>query len=67
MTTDGKIMWWGYEHSNGTAQLKRWLGDHEDYTGDCAGNPFVIKVVKPFEALTREAALEILLKKLATP
>ena len=57
-------MWWGYLHSNGQPQLKRWLGDHEDYTGDCIGNPFVIKVVKPFEAPDREKAMEHLLKEL---
>lgn len=51
-----KNMWWGYLHSNGTVQVKRWLGDHKDYTEDCIGNPFVVKVVKPFEAESREDA-----------
>lgn len=49
-------MWWGYLHSNGTVQVKRWLGDHKDYTEDCIGNPFVKKVVRPFEAIDRETA-----------
>jgi hypothetical protein len=53
-----KAMWWGYLHSNGTIQVKRWFGDHEDYTGDCAGNPFVQRVVPPFEAETYELAVE---------
>lgn len=52
--------WWGYLHSNGTVQLKSWHGDHEDYTGDCKDNPFVLKVVRPFEADTREAAWKLL-------
>lgn len=52
--------WWGYLHSNGTVQLKAWHGDHEDYTGDCKDNPFVLKVVRPFEADTREKAWQIL-------
>lgn len=59
-----KLMWWGYRHSNGTIQLKRWLGDHEDYTTDCTGNPFVLKVVPPFEAATRVQAILELEKRL---
>ena len=59
-----KIMWWGYLHRNGTIQLKRWLGDHADYTSDCQCNPFVIKVVTPFESPTREEALEIIKNKI---
>lgn len=43
---------WGYLHSNGKIQVKRWLGDHGDYTN----NPFVIHVVKPFEADNWEEA-----------
>jgi hypothetical protein len=49
-------MWWGYLHSNGTIQVKRWFGDHKDYTEDCAGNDFVVRVVKPFHAESREEA-----------
>lgn len=56
-------MWWGYLHQNGTVQVKRWFGDHEDYTGDCYGNPFVLKVVKPFAAKTREEAEAIITKQ----
>lgn len=59
-----KIMWWGYLHSCGTIQLKRWFGDHEDYEGDCRNNPFVQKVIKPFEANNRELAMEILTERL---
>ena len=57
-------MWWGYLHQNKTIQVKRWFGDHEDYTGDCAGNPFVLQVVPPFEAETRGKAIEIIRGKL---
>ena len=57
-------MFWGYLHQNGTPQLKRWYGDHEDYTGDCHNNPFVLKVVPPFEADSREAAWEHLKNQL---
>ena len=50
-------MWWGYLHSNGTIQVKRWFGDRKDYTEDCEGNDFVVRVVPPFAADTREAAV----------
>lgn len=53
-----KKMWWGYLHQNGTPQVKRWLGDVADYTTDCYGNPFVLFVVRPFEAATYEEARE---------
>jgi len=55
-----EIMWWGYLHTNGTIQVKRWFGDHEDYIGDCIGNPFVVRVVKPFKATNHLEALKIL-------
>ena len=51
------IWWWGYLHSNGQLQLKRWFGDHADYTTDCEGNPFTVKVCKPFMAPDREYAM----------
>jgi hypothetical protein len=51
-----KIKWWGYLHTNGTIQMKRWLGDY----GDAHDSPFVVKVFKPFEAPDRESAMEIL-------
>lgn len=53
------IMWWGYLHQNGTIQVKRWFGDHKDYTDDCDGNDFVQQVVPPFSAATREKAERI--------
>ena len=59
------VMWWGYLHENGSIQVKRWFGDHEDYKGDCIGNPFVKQVVPPFEAGSRSEALEILCTSLA--
>ena len=57
-------MWWGYLHSNGHIAVKRWYGDHADYTNDCVGNPFVIKVVKPFYAHDKAEAMDILKKEL---
>ena len=58
------LWWWGYLHSNGTIQCKRWLGDVQDYTTDCQGNEFVVKVVEPFRAKDRETAMKILEEKL---
>lgn len=55
-----KIKWWGYLHSNGSVQVKRWFGDHADYTTDCYGNDFVVEVVQPFEADSREEAERII-------
>ena len=58
-------MWWGYLHQNGSIQLKRWFGDHKDYTDDCDGNDLIQRVVYPFEAQTREDALEIITQHLS--
>ena len=55
-----KNMWWGYLHQNGSIQVKRWFGDVKDYTDDCEGNDFVQRVVVPFEADSREEALQII-------
>jgi hypothetical protein len=52
------LMWWGYLHSSGTIQVKRWFGDHADYTTDCEGNDLVVEVVRPFPAKSRDAALD---------
>jgi hypothetical protein len=58
------ISWWGYLHSNGTIQVKRWFGDVKDYTDDCEGNDFVQQVVPPFQADTREEAVVIIRARL---
>ena len=60
-------MWWGYLHQNGTVQVKRWFGDHKDYTDDCEGNSFVIQVVRPFSADSREQAENHIRAQLLTP
>ena len=60
-----EIMWWGYLHQNGSIQVKRWFGDHKDYTDDCENNPFVVQVVVPFKASSREEATKIITERLA--
>jgi len=57
-------MWWGYLHSNGHIQVKVWSGDHRDYTDDCYGNDFVVRVVPPFMAANREDAIKHITWKL---
>lgn len=59
-----QIMWWGYLHANGNIQVKRWFGDHKDYTDDCENNDFVLQVVHPFHAESREQAIEIISQRL---
>lgn len=58
------IMWWGYLHQNGSIQIKRWFGDHADYTDDCEGNDFVQQVVRPLAASSREEATRIITARL---
>ena len=57
--------WWGYLHSDGSIQVKRWFGDDNDYTTDCEGNDFVVKIIYPFKSASREEAFETLTKALA--
>lgn len=61
---DNKIYWWGYLHSSGFIQIKRWFGDVRDFTEDCENNDFVLKVVPPFLAKTRDEAIRIIQEKL---
>jgi hypothetical protein len=60
------IMWWGYLHSNGSIVIKRWFGDHKDYTEDCMDNDFVLRVILPFPADSRDEAVKILKNKLGS-
>jgi len=59
-----EMMWWGYLHSNGSLQVKRWFGDRKDYLDDCRGNDFVQRVASPFVATSREEAIKILQERL---
>ena len=64
LSSMGHTMWWGYRHQNGTNQLKRWFGDHMDYTGDCQDNPFVVKIVRPFASSDSTVAHQYLCDQL---
>jgi hypothetical protein len=53
---DERNLWWGYRHVSGTYQAKRYYDKRdldEAYESD-----FVESVVRPFEADTREEALD---------
>lgn len=51
-----KNLWWGYLHVEGTFQAKRYF-DKRDLD-DAYESTFVKDVVPPFEADTREEAIE---------
>lgn len=59
-----KNQWWAYLHENSSIQVKRWFGDRKDFEDDCENNPFVIKVITPFEADSRDEAIRIATEKL---
>lgn len=52
-----KNKWWGYKHTSGTYQAKRYF-DKRD-TDEAHQSPFCEIVVGPFEASDREEALRI--------
>lgn len=50
------ILFWGYKHTSGTYQAKRYFGPLD--TDEARDSPFCEKVVGPFPARDREEALE---------
>jgi len=54
-------LWWGYKHTSGSYQAKRYF-DKRD-TDEAHESPFCENVVGPFNAETREQALEIVKSK----
>jgi hypothetical protein len=57
-----KNLWWGYLHIEGTLQAKRYFDERD--TQEAEESPFVKQVIYPFEAESREEALNIIRKKL---
>jgi hypothetical protein len=53
-----KNKWWGYLHTNGSIQAKRFF-DHRDLQ-EAAESPFVCAYHGPFDAEDRTKALKIL-------
>ena len=56
-TTSQKNLWWGYLHTSGSLQAKRYFDERD--LDDAYESSFCAQVVRPFEADTREEALEI--------
>ena len=57
-----KNQWWGYQHTSGTLQVKRYF-DKRDIQ-EANESPFCDIVIGPFDANTREEALLILTDRL---
>ena len=54
--------WYGYLHTNGSIQVKRYL-DSRDLQ-DCDESDFVVSYTQPFMAIDREEAISIAAGKL---
>ena len=53
-----KNLWWGYKHTSGTLQAKRYFGPLD--IQEANESPFCDQVVGPFEAEGRDEALKII-------
>jgi hypothetical protein len=54
-------LWWGYKHTSGTYQAKRYFGPLD--TDEARDSPFCEQVVGPFPAKDREEALQLVKEK----
>ena len=52
--SEKSLLWWGYMHSNGSIQVKRYFGT-QDIT-EARQSPFVHQIVGPFKAFGRADA-----------
>ena len=57
-------MWWGYRHTSGSVQAKRYFGDRASLQ-DAYESDFVVDVVEPFAANSRDDALKIVAERTA--
>lgn len=57
------ILWWGYKHTNGHYQVKRYF-DSRDIK-EARDSPFVVSVTEAFHAVSREDALKKTKEQLA--
>jgi len=51
-----KMQWWGYLHTNGSIQVKRFFSQ-QDIT-EASESPFVSMAYGPIEAIDREDAIK---------
>lgn len=56
-----KNLWWGYKHVSGTYQAKRYFNKLD--TDEAEESPFCKQVVYPFEAESRDEAIEYIKKQ----
>ena len=59
-----KSVWWGYLHTSGSLQAKRYFGKQD--IDEALESPFVENVVCPFLASDREEALKYISEKTKT-
>lgn len=57
---DNGLAWWGYLHTYGSLNLKRFFGPED--IKEANESPFVVRTYGPFNASSRDEALEILKK-----
>ena len=57
MTTGSDLAWWGYVHTNGSLQVKRWWGDQRDLQ-EARESDFVETTYGPFMASNRQGAID---------
>ena len=62
--TNQDILWWGYRHTNGSIQVKRYWGDQRDLQ-EARESPFVKQVTSTFPAEGREDAIAKATERLA--
>lgn len=53
---DEKQLWWGYKHTNGSFQVKRFFSQSD--LDDAYESPFASRVFHPFYAKDRAEALQ---------
>ncbi len=62
MSTDAdnyfRTQWWGYRHTNGSLQVKRYFDDRD--IQEARESDFVVRTAGPFYANNREEALYVL-------
>lgn len=65
MSTSMKLQWWGYRHTSGDLQVKRWFDDPLDIP-EARASDFVVSgsVYGPFVAASRKHAIAILEEKI---
>lgn len=56
-----KNLWWGYKHTSGTYQAKRYFAPID--IQEAQESPFCERAVGPFEAEDRDEALKIVEEK----